>query len=253
MNCHDQHEILDAYVDGEMDLANCLEIERHLRECATCRQRAANIKSTQDKLRETNLSFRAPARLRARVLKEIRPHPSLWTALWNWSPGWAALAASVAVTALAAFLGGEALRKPVQADRAITEAVSAHVRSLMASHLVDVASTDQHTVKPWFQGKLDFAPPVVDLAAEGFPLIGGRLEYIDGRPVAALVYRRNKHPINVLILKGPATGTTARQSQSSGYNFVEWPQGELICRAVSDLNMTELEMFCDAWRRAAAR
>jgi anti-sigma factor RsiW len=253
MNCHEQPEILDGYVDGELDLANCLEIERHLRECAACRQRAGNIKSAREKLREFDLSFRAPARLRARVLKEIRPRPSAWTALWNWSPGWGALAASVAATAVAAFLAGEALRKPKADDFAIAEAVSAHVRSLLASHLVDVASTDQHTVKPWFEGKLDFAPPVVDLAAEGFPLIGGRLEYIDGREAAALVYRRNKHPINVLVTKRPATGLAARKSQSSGYNFVEWPQGEMVCRAVSDLNMTELAAFCEAWRRAAAR
>jgi anti-sigma factor RsiW len=133
----------------------------------------------------------------------------------------------------------------VSRENAIVDQVIAnHVRSLLATHLVDIASSDQHTVKPWFDGKIDFAPEVHDFATSGFPLVGGRLDYLDGKTVVALVYHRNKHPINVFIM--PAVGSSDRSpalSTRRGYNIFSWARGDMRYWAVSDLNATELRQF----------
>jgi anti-sigma factor RsiW len=122
--------------------------------------------------------------------------------------------------------------------------VANHVRSLLASHLVDVPSSDQHTVKPWFDGKVDFAPPVHDFGADGFPLVGGRLDYLDGKTVVALVYRRHQHPINLLISPTPGRANTSPQAMTRrGYNLIHWTQDEMSYWAVSDLNAAELDQF----------
>jgi anti-sigma factor RsiW len=128
--------------------------------------------------------------------------------------------------------------------------VADHIRSLLATHLVDVASSDQHTVKPWFDGKIDFAPEVRDFAADGFPLVGGRLDYLDGKTVVALVYRRHKHPINLLISPVPGRGDTSPEALTRrGYNLVHWTQGEMSYWAVSDVNAAELGQFAGRFAR----
>jgi anti-sigma factor RsiW len=129
------------------------------------------------------------------------------------------------------------------------EAVSSHIRSLMANHLADVASTDQHTVKPWFNGKLDFSPPVKDLAEEGFPLTGGRLDYLEGRPVAGLLHRRNRHIINLFVWPSSRSGSRPEAFSIKGYNVVHWTESGMTFWAVSDLNRKELDQFAQHQRR----
>jgi anti-sigma factor RsiW len=137
-----------------------------------------------------------------------------------------------------------------QRGTGVDEAVSSHIRALQPGHLTDVLSTDQHTVKPWFDGRIDYAPPVRDFAAAGFPLLGGRLDYLAGRPVAALVYGRDKHVIDLYVW--PASGSAAPSARSvNGYNVVGWAAGGMRFQAVSDLNPTELAQFAGLWRETA--
>jgi anti-sigma factor RsiW len=135
---------------------------------------------------------------------------------------------------------------PAHASRGqIDDLVGSHVRSLEADHLMDVASTDQHTVKPWFAGKLEFSPPVIDLSGEGFPLIGGRLDFLDQKKVAALIYRRNKHVINLFIWPGQ---TTPEVDAQQGFNLIRFECRGMTCWAVSDLNAGELQQFADLFK-----
>jgi anti-sigma factor RsiW len=123
------------------------------------------------------------------------------------------------------------------------QVVSSHIRSLQANHLSDIVSTDQHTVKPWFSGKLDFAPVVKDLAAQGFPLEGGRLDYLDNRPVAALVYKRRQHTINLFLWPTPGSDSGARTFSIRGYNLAHWTRSHMAYWAVSDVNAGDLAEF----------
>ena len=240
MTCPEIHPLLQAYTDGELDLLRSLEVERHLETCPACAVEKASLNSLSSSLRNSDLEYRASSSLRHRVLQIARPavEPSrsrefiplqLWKLLAFGATAFAVLTLLLRPAATSGPAGF--------AD----EAVSAHVRSLMADHLTDVASTDQHTVKPWFDGKLDFAPDVKDFASQNFPLIGGRLDYLNGRAVAALVYRRNKHPINVFVW--PATGAAPAAPKietERGYSIINQDVNGLHYCLVSDLNGTEL-------------
>ncbi len=230
MNCSEAGRLLDAYVDGELELLSSLEIEQHLSECPACtRARAAHL-ALRESLRAGSLYFRAPAGLEKRVRHAALGGGRVW---WGWAA--AAVAAVVAV-----FLFVQ-LRPSRSEELLAREVVTSHIRSLMTGHLTDVASSDQHTVKPWFNGRVDFSPPVRDLAAEGFPLVGGRMDYV-GRPVAALVYQRRKHLINAFVW--PASGEEQRKFDSrNGYNVVHWTRAGMTWWLVSDLNSEELERF----------
>lgn len=246
MSCTEIQNLVHASVDGELDLVRSLEIERHLHECKAC-ERAYQIQlALKDKFRDAPLRFRAPAGLRQNIQHALpQPFPaatptrtSPWWATWSW-------AGAAAVVLLAAVLGGilgHVLREPASNDLLAQEVIASHVRSLMANHLADVPSTDQHTVKPWFDGKLDFSPPVKDLASAGFPLTGGRLDYLDNRPVAALVYQRAKHVINLFVW--PSTEESAEQAYTrQGYHVIHWAGGGMTYWAVSDVHEKELGEF----------
>ena len=252
MSCDHSEELLHAYLDGETDLTLGAGIERSLRECPDCARSALRHQALRSAMKSGSLAFAAPDRLRRRVRSALReegrrlaPKRSI---PWRWLAIAAPAAAAVVVAILLVRPGGG----PGAADDFMTqELVSAHIRSMMADHLTDVVSTDQHTVKPWFNGRLDFSPDVTDLAEKGYPLAGGRLDYAGNRPVAALVYRRRQHVINVFLWP-VAEGDAAHELQQTsrrGYNLIRWSQSGLVHTAVSDLNAAELRVFVDELRR----
>jgi len=238
MNHQEIQERIHPYVDGELDVTNAREVELHLRACEECRGLEQNIRALSDTLTRSVPAYRAPTGLRksvrAALRREARP-----AGLGPWMPFAIGAACALLLLVVAISQTTRGLHNMI-AD----EVVANHVRSLLAAHLVDVASSNQHTVKPWFDGKLDFAPEVRDLATNGFPLVGGRLDYLDGKTVAALVYERNKHPINLFIV--PASTTRPNEPSAltrRGYNLIHWTNSEMDYWAVSDLNAEELHQF----------
>jgi anti-sigma factor RsiW len=230
---------LDPYIDRELDAEAAAAVREHLSTCASCRQRVAEREALGRLVR--SVPYReAPERLRARVTSSGKRTRSI-TQLQAWA---------VAAMVVLAVGGGISLVRSIGigSDTMAADVVDAHVRSLMAEHLFDVRSTDQHTVKPWFLGKLDFSPPVVDLAAAGFPLVGGRLDYLTGRPTAALVYQRQKHTINVFILPTGEAGNGMTQRSVRGFHVRHWVRDKMSFWAVSDLNDVELTEFARAWQ-----
>jgi len=247
--CSHWELLLHGFIDGELDAAHSLELEQHLATCSHCAGQLERLQSLKQVVSQKGVRWRTPAHVRAQVLaaiadeaaKEARPAVSRWDKVfglvrqWLFVPSLAALAASLFLV-----LG------PVQNRTSLQEEVVAgHVRSLLANHLTDVATSDQHTVKPWFNGKIDFSPPVVDLAPQGFPLVGGRVDYIGGRVVAALIYRRRGHLINVFVWPAPPAGTT--ETTRDGYNIENWSKDGLTFWAVSDAASDEIGGFREAF------
>ncbi len=244
MNCSHAKSLIDAYADGELDAAGILELEKHIHDCPACALAWRNAQNLKKSLRQDALFFTAPTELRRAIKAELRSQvetKSPWS-FWKWN--WLTTATTSVAAACLALLLTLSLTRPPAQQRLTQEIVSSNIRSLMANHMLDVMSTDQHTVKPWFNGKLDFSPPVKDLAAQEFPLIGGRLDYIGGRSVAALVFQRHKHVINLFIW--PANGKDMKPAASAaiqGYNVIHWSKAEMAFWAVSDLNEKELMEF----------
>jgi anti-sigma factor RsiW len=243
MNCQQAKPLIDPYADGELEAAAVLELEQHLQSCAACGTAWRNLQSLKKTLQQDALYFTAPEELRRRI-KSALPAPaqeaSPWRA-WNWN--WLTTVMTGAAACLAILLT-VTLTRPSSEQPLTQEIVSSHVRSLMANHMLDVVSTDQHTVKPWFNGKLDFSPPVKNLAEQEFPLIGGRLDYIAGHSAAALVFQRHKHIINLFIW--PARENDQKPASSAslqGYNVIHWSEAGMTFWAVSDLNEKELMEF----------
>jgi anti-sigma factor RsiW len=218
--------------------------------------------SLGEKLRDGSLYERAPARLRAQVLANLREaeapkRPFKWTGSnWIGLPFLGGGMAGIGVCALAFMLFSWAQLAPSRSDNLGEEIVSSHVRALISSRAIDVVSTDQHTVKPWFNGRINYAPPVVDLEAQGFPLVGGRLDYVDHRPVAVLVYRYLKHPIDLYVFpdgsgKTGSSATPLTSKSDDGYALVEWRQGGMMYWAVSDASAVYVRRFAEALTSAS--
>lgn len=240
MTCEQAQELIHAYLDGELDFVKTVEVESHLGECEICHSEHRDQRHLRSLVRGSGQYFAAPEFLKKRIGRQIRP------ASRSISRRWLTAAAALILTLSGVLLWTIiSTRSPSRADDLLAqEIVSSHVRSLMLDHLVDVPTSDQHTVKPWFNGKLDFAPEVKDLAAQGFPLVGGRLDYIDNRAVAALVYQRRKHSINLFIWPSPAaTDQPAQHFSRQGYNVIHWTQSGTAYWAVSDVNSTDLSDF----------
>jgi anti-sigma factor RsiW len=242
MNCEEAKKLVHAYADRELDLTNSLEFERHLTDCDACSKEYASLQALRSVVGSVyqkpsvQLQNRVMSAIRKDVKSEARPRVLSWR--------WIGVATSLVLLLFLSWGLYRVLSGSSPDEALAREVVSSHVRSLMASHLTDVPSSDQHTVKPWFNGKLDFSPPVIDLADQGYPLAGGRLDYVSNRAVAALVYQRRMHFINLFIW--PSTGERKRQKPAetlNGYNVVHWYQSDMSCWAVSDLNAEELNEF----------
>jgi anti-sigma factor RsiW len=250
---HMQRNLLHAYIDDELDLVRSVELEDHLAECADCAGEVASYRALRAGIAAHELRYDAPAQFRAKLReaidkasrleaeeeqKESTERPERYSRskiivpFWNW----AALAACLVIAVLALFFGVSSRRE----HNLSQEIVADHVRSLMATHLTDVLTSDQHTVKPWFTGKLDFSPQVRDLSPQGFELVGGRLDYLDGHAVAAIVYQRRKHVINLLTWPSNDSEQQPQSTARQGFNLIEWRQGGMYYCAVSDLNQPEL-------------
>ena len=245
MACELTHTNLHGYIDGELDAARAAEFERHLETCRECNAGLASMESLRSALQHSGLYERAPESLRHKVRAGIKAASAAETSARVTVPAWGWLAVAAAILLVAsvswfAFPSRFGLN-PAPAEVTAAEIVDAHVRSLQPGHLTDVVSTDQHTVKPWFNGKLDFVPPVKDYADEGFPLIGGRLDVLMGRSVAVMVYGRRKHIINVFAWPTKEPDLSLHASNvHQGYQWVHWRhQGMEYC-AVSDVSAPDI-------------
>jgi anti-sigma factor RsiW len=254
LDCERIRPLIDAAVDGELDAINQMSFDDHLATCPDCANVHAERLAFVRRLRDGATRFAPPESLRERLLAELpRPietkpvrahHPwRLWLSGGAWGASALALAVSVALF----------LSFPSQQDALMHELVAAHVRSLMPEHLTDVPSSDRHTVKPWFNGKVGLSPAVPNLADQGFPLVGGRLDYVDDRTAAALVYRRNQHIINLFVWAAPgALAQPPSITERNGYHLLTWTGDGLRYAAVSDVAATDLKEFQHLWSTAAA-
>jgi anti-sigma factor RsiW len=243
VSCELTQSVLHGYIDGELDAARAADFERHLVSCPQCTSALESQETLRSSIERAGLYERAPVALRQKVEAQFRmPAPvAIAPVRARMRPThWLALAAALI---LAFFIGVRLLPGPTgrggQTELA-SSIVDAHLRSLQPGHLVDVVSTDQHTVKPWFDGKVDFAPPVRDLASDGFPLQGGRLDIVKGRQVAVLVYGRRKHVVNVFIWPTTDPDMAPQSGSQLGYNWINWRKGGMEMSAVSDVSAPDL-------------
>lgn len=245
MVCEEALDRLSAFVDDELDPVASSEVSRHVESCASCAAALASQRQLGDSLRRELDYHRTPDLLRTRLMRELRgPERREAARARRAVPAWRWLSAAAALVAVAGGAWVLATLPRGGEDAVAREVVSGHIRSLMADHLADVASTDQHTVKPWFSGKLDFSPPVTDFAAAEYPLVGGRLDYLQGQPVAALVYMHRKHVINVFVW--PLAGereTLVPAVTERGYHLIHATHSGMTYWVVSDLNAQELTTF----------
>jgi mycothiol system anti-sigma-R factor len=275
VNCDEIKNLMDAYLDGELDPITSQKVEQHLRDCPKCEQAYQVETAMAHAISQAAPYYKAPPELRERIqvsLREAigaptsrgatgedslpvrRPEAVRRGVFFDMPWNWLALAAAIVLAAIVASSFLSRLRQPGADQFLATQLIASHVRSLMADHLTDVASSDQHTVKPWLDVKLDFAVPVVDLSSEGFPLIGGRLDYLDNRPVAALVYGRRKHFINLFVW--PAASDEAKAPKTithEGYQLLHWADSDFNYWAVSDVNISDLQLFRQQFETRTAR
>jgi anti-sigma factor RsiW len=265
MTCQRMNDLVHAYLDDELSLTEQITFEQHLATCPDCEQAHRTFVKLRENLQTSDLRYELPRELRDKINQQVLPDSERNAAAERTAAGsrdardsgtktWRigspsrllALAATIAIV----LLGGTMLllSRPSQTMLAQT-LVDSHVRSLQANHLLDVVSTDQHTVKPWFDGKLDFAPPVRDLASDGFALIGGRLEYLRDHPAAALIYQRRKHIVNVFIWPESGADSWPNEIIRNGYNVVEWRQKGMHHAMVSDLSLEEMRTMVELLRK----
>lgn len=241
--------LVQAELDGELDAAQAAMLAAHRQECAICQAAVAELAQARA-LIDDDLYQPMRDEFRQRITAQfaVAPAPRVASLLGWWRRWWSSAAGFGIGAACAA---GIAALMVTSTQTDLTEQIVAgHIRALQPGHLEDVASTDQHTVKPWFDGRIDFAPPVKDLVAERFALRGGRLDYIGGRPVATLVYQRDKHLIDLYVWPAADAERLPETAQRQGYNIVHWTRNGMALWAVSDLEPIQLREFAEAWQRS---
>jgi anti-sigma factor RsiW len=265
MRCSDVFNLQSALLDGELSARDCQEVAAHLATCAQCQARLEDMQDLSGSLRAQGDYFRAPAALRSKIRAQIgteferaaprakAPRSASSLSLPSWWPRWGMGVAVPVAAALLSFTIGVQFAGPSANDRLLEEVVGNHARALLTDHAFDVASSDQHTVKPWFAGKVEFSPPVRDLSADGFPLIGGRLDVLNHTRVAVLAYRRRQHEIDVFVwpIDTGAAGVSSSTGTSRGYNVVRWSEAGMNFCAVSDVSPPELQRLVALIRSAS--
>jgi anti-sigma factor (TIGR02949 family) len=241
VSCNFPSETIHGYLDGELDAVRAAEFERHLEQCPECVAALDAQESLRAALQRGSLYEKAPLDLRAKIVGAQRAAagPIVMSSRRVFAQ-WLAIAAALILMVYSFWRIIPSVTGHMGQGALAAQVVDAHLRSLEPGHLNDVISTDQHTVKPWFDGKIDFAPPVQDFAADGFPLTGGRLDVVGGRTVAALVYGRRKHFVNVFIWPTREGDTYPESSALQGYNWVTWRKSGMVYWAVSDASEADL-------------
>jgi anti-sigma factor RsiW len=240
-------KLINAYVDRELDSAASLELEAELASDPTLKSTFDELERLGNAVRGEAAYYTAPEKLRARLVPATRPEKRVMR-FAQWLPAGVAFAAGVFLTVAVTFLAPRSSDEP----RFENEMIASHVRATLGNRLIDVASSDQHTVKPWFSARLDYSPPVQDFAADGFELAGGRLDYIDGRPVADLVYRHRQHTVDVFVWPSSPDQPLGRRSRQ-GFNLVHFTRGGMSYWLVSDVALADLETFAQTLSRSASR
>lgn len=246
MNCEEARNFIHPLIDGELDALNAAAVEAHAGSCASCATELANMRDLRNEVRSAQLRYRAPESL-CRKIEGIAPQPAARVSRRAWLKGFGLGAGLSAVAASGAFV--YVMRNDGD-SRILSDVVSAHLRSLEPDHLTDVLSSDRHSVKPWFNGRLDVAPPVADLSAQGFTLAGGRLDAIGGKMAAAIVYKRRAHVINLFVAPGPIEQRPPITKTLNGFNIRYWSIEGVSLWAISDLNAVELAEFSDKFDAA---
>lgn len=256
MGCVECRDLLSALVDDELPQDERAEVRAHLANCADCAREHDILAATSRRIREGVVRHQAPDVLKARI-RSMLSQPDAFAPVAEAPPAgrsrWTMLAAAGLVIAVASSaLTYGALRRGTSPDGTTVALLDSHIRSLMPGHMIDVPSSNQHTVKPWFNGRVDLSPAVPNLDSAGFPLLGGRLDYVAGRAVAVVVYGRRQHVINVYSWPGEPAGTPrSGMLDEKGYHLLEWRNGDVEMWAVSDLNRGELQQFVRAFQAAA--
>src|ERR1700689_2012063 len=241
MICNRAGAVVHGYFDNELDAVSAAEFERHLEQCSDCVYALEDMEALRSSMGLAQLYEPAPASLRKKIAASLGSDRPVATVPSRPVWGWLAVAAAILVIAYASWRVTSLGRSGGYDTALAAQIVDAHLRSLEPGHLTDVISTDQHTVKPWFDGKLDFAPPVQDFAADGFPLTGGRLDVVGGRTVAALVYGRRKHFVNVFIWPSSNPDAAPSSGAQQGYHWITWQKNGMAYWAVSDTAAADLD------------
>ena len=248
MNCTDSRSRLHAYLDQELDLPGVLAIDEHLASCEACKTIFVQHFALRSGIRKHAVYYTAPDALKERIRGVNGVTPRGQQPRFQWFQ----LGAAVAAAALVSWIAAIQYNTPPEAEFLAEQVIASHARSMLTTRLADVSTSDEHTVKPWLSSKLDFSPPVTDLTGAGFPLVGGRLDYLGNRPVAALVYGHSQHVINLFVWPDRGSGRSLpMQSMSKhGYNVLHWINGGMAFWAISDLNATEMKTFAEAYAGA---
>jgi anti-sigma factor RsiW len=256
MDCTNARTLLHGYIDQELDLASMMAIDQHLESCGKCKEIYAQQSTLRSAISQHGEYHTAPAALAERIRAQIgameKPAPAPARARrWTWPEfgRWFQVSAAVAATAVVTWTAALQFSAP---DLIAEEVISGHARSVLTSHLTDVATSDRHTVKPWLSSKLDFSPRVTDLTTDGFPLAGGRLDYLEGRPVAALVYHRRQHVINLFVWPDTKADKVlpVQALSKNGYHLLHWKDDGMTYWAISDLDSAELKDFATKYASA---